>query len=98
MQSTAQPGPTSMSALDSNRLPERIIWPLPAPAARHARGLLAPGEHWRQESITGGVFTGWIERPLDGAVVPRIRGRAFVTGETVLRFERDDPFREGFGP
>ena len=67
-------------------------------AARHARGLLAPGEHWRQESITGGVFTGWIERPLDGAVVPRIRGRAFVTGETVLRFERDDPFREGFGP
>ena len=67
-------------------------------AARHARGLLAPGEHWRQESITGGVFTGWIERALDGAVVPRIRGRAFVTGRAVLRFEHEDPFREGFGP
>ena len=67
-------------------------------AARHARGLLAPGERWRQESITGGLFTCWIEREIDDAVLPCIQGRAFVTGETLLRFDPDDPFREGFGP
>ena len=67
-------------------------------AARYARGQLAPGEPWRQESITGSMFTGWIEPAPDGAVVPRIRGRAFITAEATLRFDRADPFREGFGP
>ena len=30
-------------------------------AVLHARGELAVGQRWRQESITGGRFTGWIE-------------------------------------
>lgn len=64
-------------------------------AARHARGELAPGERWHQESITGSLFTGWLERDAHGALVPFIRGRAFITAEAELRFDPDDPFRHG---
>ncbi len=60
-----------------------------------ARGTLAPGQRWRQESITGSLFEGWLEER-DGALVPHIRGRAFVTGRTTLYFDASDPFREGF--
>ena len=31
-----------------------------------------------------------------GGLVPRVRGRAFVTGRTTLFFDPLDPFREGF--
>lgn len=64
-------------------------------AALHARGALAPGQRWRQESITGSLFTGWVEEH-DGAVIPYIQGRAYVTARTVLMFDPDDPFRFGF--
>jgi 4-hydroxyproline epimerase len=60
-----------------------------------ARGKLAPGQSWRQESITGSLFTGWFEER-DGAIVPFIRGHAYVTGRTTLFFDPDDPFRTGF--
>ena len=64
-------------------------------ATLFARGKLALGQPWRQESITGGRFTGWLTR--DGeALVPHIRGRAFVTGQATLLFDPADPFREGF--
>ncbi len=65
-------------------------------AVLHARGQLEVGAEWRQESITGGRFTGWLTREGD-ALVPWIRGHAFVTGETVLHFDPRDPFRAGFG-
>jgi 4-hydroxyproline epimerase len=64
-------------------------------AALAARGKLAPGQLWRQESITGSLFTGWFEER-EGVVVPFIRGRAFVTGRSTLFFDPDDPFRTGF--
>ncbi len=64
-------------------------------AALHARGLLAPGTPWHQESITGSLFTGWLEQR-DGQLIPRIRGHAWVTGEATLVFAEDDPFRAGF--
>ena len=60
-----------------------------------ARGKLRPGERWRQESITGSRFEGWLEER-DGVLVPRIRGRAYVTGRATLYFDAQDPFREGF--
>jgi proline racemase len=64
-------------------------------AALAARGRLPPGRRWRQESLTGGLFEGWLEeRGRD--LVPRIRGRAFVTGRTTLLFEPGDPLRDGF--
>jgi 4-hydroxyproline epimerase len=60
-----------------------------------ARGKLPPGRRWRQESLTGSLFEGWIEER-DGALVPHVRGRAFVTGRTTLFFDPRDPFRGGF--
>jgi len=64
-------------------------------AALHARGKLAPGQRWRQESITGSLFTGWLEER-GGALIPRIQGRAYITGRSTLFFDRGDPFRGGF--
>ncbi len=64
-------------------------------AALHAHGTLALGAPWRQESITGGLFTGRVERRGD-ALIPFVRGRAFVTAESTLRFDPRDPFRAGF--
>ena len=64
-------------------------------AALHARGKLALGAHWRQESVTGSLFTGWLEQS-GGRLIPHIRGTAFITGETILRFDPTDPFRAGF--
>ena len=63
-------------------------------AALHARGRLAIGQPWRQESITGSLFTGWLEERA-GQLVPRIRGTAYVTGRTTLYFDPRDPFRHG---
>jgi 4-hydroxyproline epimerase len=60
-----------------------------------ARGELAPHQRWRQESLTGSLFEGWIEER-EGTIVPFIRGRAFVTGRATLLFDADDPFRGGF--
>ena len=64
-------------------------------AALHARGELGIGEVWRQESVTGSLFTGWLTER-DGGLVPHIRGRAAITSEATLRFAADDPFRGGF--
>jgi proline racemase len=64
-------------------------------AVLHAKGRLALGVRWRQESITGSLFEAWLEER-GGALVPHIRGRAFVTGRTTLFFDPADPFREGF--
>ena len=64
-------------------------------ATLHARGLLAPGQIFEAESITGGRFTSWLE-PREGELVPCIRGHAYVTGEATLRFDAADPFRAGF--
>lgn len=65
-------------------------------ASLHARGELAIGTRWRQESITGSLFTGWLEEK-GGTLVPRIAGRAFITGRTTLFFDPRDPFRHGLG-
>jgi len=66
-------------------------------AVRHARGQLRFGQEWRQESITGSRFTGWLTEGAGGALVPHIRGTAFITGESTLLFDPADPFRFGIG-
>lgn len=64
-------------------------------ACLHARGELAAGQLWRQESITGSLFEGHLEKR--GAdLVPFVLGYAYVTGRTTLFFDARDPFREGF--
>jgi proline racemase len=63
-------------------------------AVLHARGDLSLGERWRQESITGSMFTGWLTERAD-ALIPHISGRAFVTARSTLLFDDSDPFRFG---
>jgi len=65
-------------------------------ATLFARGALALGQPWRQESITGSLFTGWLTEGPGSTLVPHIRGRAWVTGEATLYFAEDDIFRGGF--
>ena len=63
-----------------------------------ADGKVAPGEVWRQESVIGSVFEATYEPgPTGDVVCPTITGRAFITGESRLVFEVDDPFRNGIG-
>jgi proline racemase len=64
-------------------------------AALQARGELALGQEWRQESITGSLFTGWLTEE-GGELVPHIRGSAYVTATATLHFDPADPFRAGF--
>lgn len=63
-------------------------------AVLHARGKLGIGQHWRQESVIGSLFTGWLQS-VDGVVRPHIQGRAFVTGQSTLLFDSRDPFACG---
>lgn len=65
-------------------------------AALHGHGRLAPGQRWRQESIIGSRFTGWLEEE-EGHLIPHIVGRAWITGRTTLQFDPTDPFATGLG-
>ena len=66
----------------------------------HARGALAPGQPFVHESIIGTVFEGRVAglTRVGGyeAIVPEIRGRAFMTGVNQLVLRPDDPFPAGF--
>ena len=59
-----------------------------------ADGKLAAGEVWRQESIIGSVFAGSFENCEDG-IIPTITGHAFITAETQLILDPNDPFQFG---
>jgi 4-hydroxyproline epimerase len=63
-------------------------------AALHAHGKLRIGQRWRQESIVGSMFTGWLEAEGD-LLIPHIQGRAYVTGRNTLLLDPQDPFRHG---
>lgn len=63
-----------------------------------ADGKLGPGEVWRQEGILDTVFEGsyqWTDDLAEGIVNPSITGSAYVTGETTLLFDSNDPFSAG---
>jgi 4-hydroxyproline epimerase len=59
-----------------------------------ADGKLKSGQIWRQESIIGSVFEGSV-RIEDGKIFPRIKGKAYVTGETSVVIDPADPYRFG---
>ncbi len=59
-----------------------------------AEGRLAPGEVWRQRSITGSVFEARYERVAD-SIVPTITGQAWVTAESMLVVDPGDPYAHG---
>jgi proline racemase len=69
-------------------------------AAMHARGELALGEAFVNESLIGTRFTGRLveETTVGGlpAVVPEITGRAWVTGTGTYVRDAEDPFPAGF--
>lgn len=66
-------------------------------ASLYARGLLRPGQVWRQEGILGGIFEGSIQ-PRGSGVIPSITGHAYVTAESDLLLEDRDPYRCGIPP
>jgi 4-hydroxyproline epimerase len=63
-------------------------------ACLYADGKLEEGQVWRQEGFLGTHFTGSIEARGD-AVLPTIQGRAWITAESTLIFEDNDPFPGG---
>ena len=62
-----------------------------------ARGALAPGEPWVQESVIGSRFTARYRPADNGRIVPSISGQAFVCAEATLIRDAADPFRDGIG-
>ncbi len=69
-------------------------------AVLHARGLLCVGDSMTHASPIGSTFDGRViaETTVDGraAIVPAIRGSAFVTGRFELYVDPSDPFPEGY--
>lgn len=63
-------------------------------ACLYADGKLSDGETWRQEGFLGTQFFGTIQARGD-AVLPTIRGRAWITSESTLIFNPEDPFAGG---
>jgi 4-hydroxyproline epimerase len=66
-------------------------------ACLYADGKLREGQLWRQESILGSVFEGTV-RVVDGRVIPRITGSAYVSAEATLLLDPGDPFEMGIRP
>jgi 4-hydroxyproline epimerase len=60
-------------------------------ACLYADGKIREGDVWRQESIIGSVFSGSV-RIVDGQIIPRITGTAYVNAETTLILDPADPF------
>lgn len=60
-----------------------------------ADGELVEGDTWRQQSITGSVFSAEYKRLDDNKIAPTITGSAFVTAEAKLLIDPNDPL--GFG-
>jgi proline racemase len=69
-------------------------------AALHARGLLGVGESMSHASVIGSTFEGRIVSEASvgahRAIVPAIRGSAWITGVSQLLVDPSDPFPEGY--
>jgi proline racemase len=69
-------------------------------AALHARGELRPGDTMSHASVIGSTFDGRVvaETTVGGraAIVPAIRGSAWITGITQVLVDPTDPFPEGY--
>jgi trans-L-3-hydroxyproline dehydratase len=69
-------------------------------AALHARGAMKAGDEMTHASVIGSTFAGRIisettvgDRP---AIVPAVRGSAWITGVTQVLVDPADPFPEGY--
>ena len=69
-------------------------------AVLHAKGRLKTGERYLGRSIIESRFWGRIEAETTvgglPAIIPSISGRAWITGQTTLMLDPDDPWPEGY--
>src|SRR5262249_5611854 len=69
-------------------------------AALHERGLMRPGDGMSHASVLGSTFEGRIVSETSvgrlPAIVPAIRGSAWITGITQVIVDPTDPFPEGY--
>jgi proline racemase len=70
-------------------------------AALHAKGLMHAGDAMTHASVIGSTFDGRIvsETSVGGgraAIVPAIRGSAWISGITQVFVDPSDPFPEGY--
>ena len=73
-------------------------------AVLHARGLMRVGDSMTHASVIGSTFEGRIVREVSvgegarrrRAIVPAIRGTAWITGVTRVLLDPSDPFPEGY--
>jgi 4-hydroxyproline epimerase len=63
-------------------------------ACLYADGKLKEGQTWRQESIIGSMFEGFVKIK-DEKIYPHIKGSAFVNAESTLLLDPRDPFNYG---
>ncbi len=69
-------------------------------AVLHARGQMARGDWMIHESLIGSQFRGRIVATTSlgdrAAIVPAIKGRAWITGFSTYLLDPDDPYPEGY--
>jgi len=69
-------------------------------AALHARGLMSVGDTMTHASAIGSTFDGRIDAETEvggrPAIIPAIRGSAWITGVTQVIVDPSDPFPEGY--
>jgi len=69
-------------------------------AVLHARGEMAPGDRFLARSIIGSRFDCHIAGVASvggrAAIIPRIRGRAWITGTQQLMLDPEDPWPLGY--
>ena len=69
-------------------------------AVLHARGQMAVGETMIHESLIGSQFQGRIAGTASvggrSAIIPAIRGRAWITGFSTYLLDPDDPYPQGY--
>jgi len=63
-------------------------------ASLYATGKLKAGQIWRQESIVGSVFEGYVTCR-ENQIYPTIRGTAYISAEATLILDERDPFCTG---
>jgi trans-L-3-hydroxyproline dehydratase len=69
-------------------------------AVLHAKGLMQVGDSYVGRSVIDSQFTGRIagETTIGNhkAIIPQITGRAWISGETTLLLDPDDPYPDGY--
>lgn len=62
-----------------------------------ADDMLREGDTWRQESVIGSIFEATYQRIDSQQIAPTITGSAYVTSESKLLIDPNDPFGIGMG-